>query len=203
LYLYCIKIQTNIKQNSITKCVGEITNFFENNFLKVFRTKPDQAQKQIWVEAHCSCMNRRRELIHARCSCSEQRGRRRRRRGKEGWLAMAVVWSAWRVAVVADGGRGSGLSSSPLCFAVLFSSSVFRSLCQQGFFSLCSGCVTSLLFAVDHSGGERHGGSCGGFFFFLVCVASVNNVLLSLFYSFSHSLVALLFLWWQLLLTAL
>jgi len=43
LYLYYIKIQTNIKQNSITKCAGEITNFFENNFLKVFRTKPDQA----------------------------------------------------------------------------------------------------------------------------------------------------------------
>jgi len=36
---------------------------------------------------------------------------------------------------------------------VLVSSSVFRSLCQQGFFPLCSGCVASLLFAVDHSGG--------------------------------------------------
>jgi len=48
-------------------------------------------------------MNRRRELIHANCSCSEQRGRRRRRRrrrrrGEEGWPAMAVVWPAWRAA---------------------------------------------------------------------------------------------------------
>ena len=55
--------------------------------------------------------------------------------------------------VVADGGWGGGLSSSPLCFSVLFSSSVFRSLCQHGFFLLCSGCVASLLFTVDHGGG--------------------------------------------------
>jgi len=47
--------------------------------LKVFGTGPDPAQKNIWAEAH-GCMNSGRELIHARCSCSEQRGRRRRRR---------------------------------------------------------------------------------------------------------------------------
>jgi hypothetical protein len=64
--------------------------------------------------------------------------------------------------------------------------------------------VASLLFVVDHSGGGEARRQLLQFFFsFPVCVASVNNVLLSLFYSFSHSLVALLFLWWELLLTTL
>jgi hypothetical protein len=151
LYFYDIKIQTSIKKNLVKNTRGNHKFFRKYIFWKFFWTGPDPTQKNLgrspllheewaWIIIHarCSCMNRRRELIHARCSCSEQRGRRRRkrRRGKEGWPAMAVVWPAWRAAVVADGGWGGGLSSSPLCFAVLFSSSVFRSLCQQGFFFL-------------------------------------------------------------------
>jgi len=75
-----------------------------------------------------------------------------------GWLTcdgggLAGVKGSVGPAVVADGGWGDGLSSSPLYFVVLFSFSIFCSLCQQGFFPLCNGCVASLLFVVDHSGG--------------------------------------------------
>jgi len=139
LYFYDIKIQTSIKKNLVKNTRGNHKFFRKYIFWKFFWTGPDPTQKNLgrspllheewaWIIIHarCSCMNRRRELIHARCSCSEQRGRRRRkrRRGKEGWPAMAVVWPAWRAAVVADGGWGGGLSSSPLaslcCFLPLF-----------------------------------------------------------------------------------
>jgi hypothetical protein len=46
LYLYGIKIQTNIKQNSITKYTGKSQIFLKIFFLKIFETGPDPAQKK-------------------------------------------------------------------------------------------------------------------------------------------------------------
>jgi hypothetical protein len=43
LYLYGIKIQTNIKQNSVEKYAGK-SQIFENVFLIFFWTKPKSAQ---------------------------------------------------------------------------------------------------------------------------------------------------------------
>jgi len=46
LYLYGIKIQTNIKQNSITNYTGKSQIFSKIFFLKIFGTGPDPAQKK-------------------------------------------------------------------------------------------------------------------------------------------------------------
>jgi hypothetical protein len=45
LYLYSIKIQTNIKQNFITKYTGKSLIFLKIFFLKNFETGPDLAKK--------------------------------------------------------------------------------------------------------------------------------------------------------------
>jgi len=154
LYFYDIKIQTNIKQNLVKK-YAEKSQIFLIFFLFFFLDWagpgplilgwiPLLHEQWMWI------------IIHARYS--RIAGEKKKKKKGGGRLTcdgggLAGVKGNVVPAVVADGGWGGGLSSSPLCFAVLFSSSVFCSLCQQGFFPLCSGCVASLLFTVDHSGG--------------------------------------------------
>jgi hypothetical protein len=50
LYLYGIKIQINIKQNSVTKYTGKLQIFSKIFFLKIFGTRPDPAKKKDWAK---------------------------------------------------------------------------------------------------------------------------------------------------------
>jgi hypothetical protein len=50
LYLYGIKIQTNIKQNSVTKYTGKLKKISKIFFLKIFGTGLDPAQKKDWAK---------------------------------------------------------------------------------------------------------------------------------------------------------
>jgi hypothetical protein len=45
LYLYGIKIQTNIKKNLVEKYAKKITDFDENIFWNIFLDGPEPAQK--------------------------------------------------------------------------------------------------------------------------------------------------------------
>jgi len=147
-------MQINIKQN-LVKNTRENHNFFQKYiFLKVFGTGTDLAQKKIWAEAHCSCMNRRRELIHARFSCSEQRGRRRRRRG-EGRLTCDGGGLA---GVKGSGGGRRWLRRRSFFFSPLLRCAVFF-LCFL--FSLSTRFLLPFSLTVAQGGGEERigGGS--------------------------------------------
>jgi len=144
-------------------------------------------------------MNRRRELIHARCSCSEQLGRRRRRRRGEGRLTCDGGDLA---AVKGSGGGTRWLRRRSFFFSPLLRCAVFF-LCFS--FSLSTRSLLPFSLTVAQGRGEERtgGGSrralrvlrcCGGssssrcgsspplvfFLSVLFCSSSPSLVLLAL-----------------------